>query len=428
MRPHTIKIGLLGCGVVGGGLLKLLEQNRALITQRSGFHLLVHRILVRDLHKSRVGNLPPLTTDADSILNDPEIDIVVELIGGLDPARRYVEQALKNGKPLVTANKALLAAYGDSIFRLAASSRSPIGVEASVCAGIPLLESLKHGLVANRIEKITGIVNGTTNYILTRMTEESLSFEQALMQAQRNGFCEADPSMDLDGIDAAHKLVILAEIAFGTRIALNDVPIEGIRSITAEDVRRADCLGFIIKHLVIGQRIEDALLVSVCPALIPKRHPLASVRNESNAVSLVGDAVGHMLFSGKGAGALPTASAILSDIIEVAKIGKGEQYLPQLAPARIISDVDGEFYIRFPIEDRPGVIGHVTTILGKHQVSISHTTATLVDDAGHSRAGNLTVLVHRCKRSMVVTSIDEIQRSGAVRGEPVLLQIFSNGQ
>ncbi len=424
-----VQIGLLGCGTVGRGLVELLRRNRSVVADRTGIDLELRRVLVRDPRKERPVEPALLTTDPASVLESKDVDIVVELIGGIEPAQSYLHRAIDAGKNVVTANKALLAQAGTEIFRRAADRRVKVGFEASVCGGIPIIRAIAGGLVGNRISTLVGIVNGTCNFILTKMTEEKCPFAAALAEAQKRGFAEADPSLDIDGRDAAQKLQLLAELAFGADLDRARFLVEGIRHIEEEDVRSAEDLGYVLKHLAIARDLGESLDLRVHPALLPTVHPLAHVRNEFNSVLLRGDAVDEMIFTGKGAGSLPTASAVLSDIIEISKNGTGQHepswHLPAAVEKPISNDVESEYYLRFPIRDVPGVIGLIATALGNRGVSISHAGATLVP--GKPGSGNVKILAHRTRESAVQRAIEEIARLPVLNGRPVVLRIFEEG-
>lgn len=318
MTIRRLKIGLLGCGTVGRGLVELVGRNDALIQRRSGIELRITKILVRDLDKERHGvNRELLTTQPDAVLNNG-CDLIVELVGGIEPARSFIEHSLARGKHVVTANKALLALDGFSLMQAAEAQKVRLGFEASVCGGIPIIRALRNGLVGNNIQTLSGILNGTCNYLLTRMTEDGVEFEDALRDAQAKGFAEADPGLDIDGQDAAQKLKILTELAFSAHVDTEAVQVEGIRQITADDVQAARELGFVIKHVATAELSGDAVALDCAPLLLPASHQLANIRDENNAVLVRGDAVGEMLFSGKGAGSLPSASAVLSDVVDIA--------------------------------------------------------------------------------------------------------------
>jgi homoserine dehydrogenase len=416
------KVALLGCGTVGRGLVELIRKNRDHIAERSGVDLAISKILVRDLKKDRGDVDRSLLTDRPDEAVANGADVVVEVIGGLEPARSFLLRAIDSGKNVVTANKALLARSGAELFRRAAASGVRIGFEASVCGGIPIVRALSSGLAGNRIETICGIVNGTCNYILTRMAEDRLTFDAALAEAQAKGFAEADPSLDLDGVDAAQKLQILAELAFGTSLEPGRVRVEGIRGIGEEDLKAATSLGYSLRHVAIARDLGDELDLRVHPALLAPDHPLAHVRNENNAVLLKGDAVGEVIFHGKGAGAAPTASAVLSDIIDLVRNGTGPVHLPEPSAPPAAADVESEYYFRFPVLDVPGVIGLIATALGNRGISISHASAALV--RGTPDRGDVTILAHRCRESVVRRSVEEISRLPVLTGRPVVLRIL----
>lgn len=427
MVAKRVNVGLLGCGVVGSGLVELIRRNGSLVAERSGVELNVRRVLVRDLHKPR--NVEPslLTVRPEAVIGAEDIDVVVELIGGVEPARSFIRQALTADQNVVTANKALLAESGGDLFRLAAQHHRRIGFEASVCAGIPLIRALQHGLAGDTIHALFGIVNGTNNFILTRMAEDGLSFDAAVKLAQARGFCEADPSLDVDGRDAAQKLVLLSEIAFGASVALADVPVEGIRSIAPEDLQAARDLGYAIKHLAIAREVDGALGLRVQPTLLPLTHPLASVRDEYNAVLLHGDAVGDMIFEGKGAGSLPTASAVLADIIDAARERREhDSHVAPSTPRLLVDEGESPAYMRFPILDLPGVIGLITTVLGNHGVSIRHASASLTRERREDgrKTGNVTILAHHCADRTLQRAVDQIARLPILTGKPVILRVL----
>ncbi len=421
MTDKTVKIGLLGCGTVGSGLVELINKNRTLVRERSGVDLKITKVLVRDLAKPRPGvDRALLTNNPDDVLKNG-CDLVVELIGGLEPAGRFIAEAIESKKSVVTANKALLAQGGTDLFRAAANRGVRLGFEASVCGGIPIIRALQSGLVGNHISELCGILNGTCNYILTQMAEQGWTFAQALREAQAKGFAEADPSLDIDGHDAAQKVEILAELAFGVKVAPGAVRVEGIRHVSDEDIRTAKELGFVLKHIAIARDLGETLDVRVHPALLPAYHPLATVRHENNAVLVKGDAVGEMLFYGKGAGAAPTASAVLSDIIDIA-VNDRHIHVPDSPDKPVSADPRSKYYLRFPILDVPGVIGLIATALGNRGVSISHASATLVKDK--PGCGNVKILAHSCPESALRKSIEEISRLPVLNGKPVVLRIL----
>lgn len=399
IHKKEVKIGLLGCGQVGKGLVKLLHQQADFIKQRTGIVLKIEKILVRNIKKSRGVPRHLLTNKPDEVIFNLETDIIVELIGGLNPAKQLIIKALKAGKNVVTANKAVLAHFGPEIMKVANDCNKQIYYEASVCAGVPVIRSIKDGLLANRIDSLIGILNGTSNYIITRMTEQGESFSDALKQAQNKGFAEPDPSFDIKGVDVAHKLAVLASLAFGTRATLKDIYVEGITSLSQDDIKSAEKFGYVIKLLAFGRIHSDNkhLELRVHPTMIPKNHPIASVRNEFNAILLTGDAVGRMMFYGRGAGPMPTSSALLSDIIELSTKIVSHNIKPEniyWSKKRIvhIDNVESEYYLRFPIFDRAGVIGKITEVLGKHGISIYGANAALVPSKRD--LGNVLSLIH----------------------------------
>lgn len=425
---RTLRLGVLGCGTVGGGLVELIRRNRAVVADRTGVDLEVRRVLIRDPKKERPVEPALLTTDPDAVLEAPDIDMVVELIGGVDPARTFITRAVEAGKNVVTANKALLAEAGVELIRRAADRRVRLGFEASVCGGIPILKAIGAGLVGNRISALVAIVNGTCNFILTRMTEEKVDFASALAEAQRLGFAEADPTLDVDGIDSAQKLQILAQLAFGVNHPHSEFLVEGIRSLEPDDIRTAAELGYVIKLVAIGRDLGDSLDLRVHPALLPTVHPLAHIRNEFNSVLLRGDAVDEMIFTGKGAGSLPTASAVLSDIIEIARNGHGNKELPwhlaKPVDKPVATDLESKYYLRFPVRDVPGVIGLIATALGNRGISISHASADLAQ--GREGQGQVKILAHRTRESAVRKAIEEITRLPILSGRPVILRLFED--
>src|ERR1700733_11208523 len=371
---RKLKIGLRGCGTVGRGLVELVGKNDALIRQRSGVELRITKILVRDLDKERLGvDHALLTTEPDKVLNNG-CDLVVELVGGIEPARSFIERSLACGKHVVTANKARLAVDVFTLMKTAEAKKVRLGFEASVCGGIPIIRALRNGLVGNNIQKLTGILNGTCNYILTRMTEGRIDFEDALREAQAKGFAEADPTLDIDGYDAAQKLKILTELAFSAQVNANAVQVEGIRDIAADDVQAARELGFVIKHVATAELSEDAVSLGCAPVLLPVSHQLAGIRDENNAVLVRGDAVGEMLFSGKGAGSLPSASAVLSDIVDIACHKGGFSMSRGGRVAAVAADCDSRHYLRVAVGS-PSDIGSITTILERNGVGAARAAA-----------------------------------------------------
>jgi homoserine dehydrogenase len=420
MAIRKLKIGLLGCGTVGRGLVELVARNDALIRQRSGVELRITKILVRDLHKERQGvDRTLLTTQPDKVLNNG-CDLVVEVVGGIEPARSFIERALARGKHVVTANKALLALDGFSLMKAAEAQKVRLGFEASVCGGIPIIRALRDGLVGNSIQRLSGILNGTCNYILTRMTEDGFEFEEALREAQAKGFAEADPTLDIDGHDAAQKLKILTELAFSAQVDADVVQVEGIRDVTADDVRAARELGFVIKHVATAELGDGAVSLGCAPLLLPASHQLAGIRDENNAVLVRGDAVGEMLFSGKGAGSLPSASAVLSDVVDIACHKGGFSMYPRGRVKASTQDCESRHYLRFTVAD-PSAIGPITTILERNRVGVARAEAVWArSDSGNHQ---VRVLTHGCSRKDVEASLRHIAGSGIEKAKSVVLRV-----
>ena len=417
---RKLKIGLLGCGTVGRGLVELVGRNDALVRQRSGVELCITRILVRDLDKERHGvDRALLTSDPDKVLNNG-CDLVVELVGGIEPARSFIERSLARGKHVVTANKALLALDGFSLMKAAEQQKVRLGFEASVCGGIPIIRALRDGLVGNNIQRLSGILNGTCNYILTRMTEDGVEFEAALREAQSKGFAEADPSLDIDGYDAAQKLKILTELAFSAQVGADAVQVEGIRDIAADDVKAAKELGFVIKHVAAAELNGDAVSLVCAPVLLPVSHQLAGIRDENNGVLVRGDAVGEMLFSGKGAGSLPSASAVLSDVVDIACHRGGFSMSRGGRVAAVAADCDSRHYLRVTVGS-PSDIGSITTILERNGVGVARAAAVWA--RSDSRKHQVRVLTHACSRMAVEASRRDIAELGIEKGKSVVLRV-----
>ncbi len=372
-----VNVGILGGGNVGGALVELIERDRAEIAKRTGIELVVTAVAVRSLSKQRPFEIDAalLTTAAAQIVEDPEVDLVVEVLGGIEPARSLISSALRHGKAVVTANKELLANVGHELFAISDETERDLLFEAAVAGGIPIIRPLRESLVGERISTVMGIVNGTTNYILTQMTDHSVSYRDALSQAQDLGFAERDPTADVEGYDAGAKAAIMASIAFGSKVVAGDVFHEGISNITLADIEYAAHMGYRIKLLAICERFDDdSVAVRVHPTMVPVAHPLASVAGSYNAVFIEGDAVGQLMFYGRGAGGYPTASAVLGDVIDAASnLGKGAHgSIGTFAPCRIrtIDEMQSAFYVNLVVSDEPGVLGSVAQIFGENAVSI----------------------------------------------------------
>ena len=417
MAAQELKIGLLGCGTVGRGLVELVTRNGSLIRRRAGVELSITKILVRDLDKERPGvdrNL--LTTQPENVLNNG-CDLVVEVVGGIEPARSFIQRSLAAGKHVVTANKALLALDGFGLMKAAETQKVCLGFEASVCGGIPIIRALRNGLVGNRIQSLSGILNGTCNYILTRMTEDQLDFETALREAQAQGFAEADPTLDIEGNDAAQKLKILAELAFNGQISADAVRAEGIRDITVGDVQAAQELGYVIKHVAMAEVVDGSLSLRATPVLLPTMHQLAGVRHENNAVLVRGDAVGEMLFSGKGAGSLPSASAVLSDVVEIACNPGRFRASPSGRVNTAGRDYESKHYLRFVVSD-PSAIGAIATVLERNGVGVVRAAAVWAKS--ETGQHHVRLLTHSGPRRAVEASLRSIAEMGVEKGKNIV--------
>lgn len=383
----TINIALLGAGTVGGGVYKLMERQAESFPGKVGADVKIKKILVRDVTKKRPGIDKSLLTDKwEDIINDEEIDIIVEVTGGVVPARERVIEALEKGKNVVTANKDLIAAYGTELFEVADKTGKDLLFEASVAGGIPIIRPLKECLAGNNITEIMGIVNGTTNYILTKMSEDKMDFDKALAIATDLGYAEADPTADIEGYDAGRKVAIMASLAFDSRVSFDDVDIEGITNISAKDVEFADNFGMAIKLLGITRNTPDGIEAGVHPVLIEKNHPLASVRDAFNAVFVHGDAIDDAMFYGRGAGEFPTASAVMGDIIEVSRnivcgcTGRISCKCKKDIPVKDPGDVKSKYFLRLKAADRPGVMASITSVLGNNKISITQVVQTAAVD------------------------------------------------
>ncbi len=413
-----IRIGFLGFGVVGTGTYRMLVDNCGSITRKIGSNFEIARIGIRDTEKHREAPPELFTTDLQSIVDDPRIDIVIEVMGGVQPAGDLIERALRNGKHVVTANKELIAKHGAELIRFAAKQHLDLHFEAAVGGGIPLIQPLKHQLAGNDVLKLMGIVNGTTNYILTKMTEEGSSLNDALAEAQAKGYAEADPTADVDGFDAQYKIAILTTIAFGKEVPVEAVHREGIRGLTADDIHFASVLGYRVKLLGIAEAFPEGVLARVHPTLLPKKHPLANVHDVYNAVSVKGDFVGDVIFSGRGAGSDPTGSAIVGDLIDVARNirlgGAGNVLTPEAGGKFLpIGDLESRFYLRMTVDDRPKVLGAVASRLGEFDVSLTDMEMRVVDSA--DSRGEIVFLTHRCRERDFRAAIGALEREGIVR-------------
>jgi homoserine dehydrogenase len=431
MKP--INVGLLGLGTVGGGTLTVLRRNAEEITRRAGREIRVLRAAVRNIDKAKAlaGDLP-LSTNPFDVVDDPDIDIVVELIGGLEPARELVMQAISNGKHVVTANKHLVAKYGNEIFAAAQAKGVMVAFEAAVAGGIPIIKALREGLTANRIEWLAGIINGTSNFILTEMRDKGAAFEDVLKQAQALGYAEADPTFDIEGIDAAHKLTILSAIAFGIPMQLDRAYTEGISKLTREDVQYAEELGYRIKLLGIARRAENGIELRVHPTLIPERRLIANVDGAMNAVLVKGDAVGPTLYYGAGAGAEPTASAVVADLVDVTRLHTADPHhrVPHLAfqpdqladtPILSMDEVRTAYYLRLRAFDRPGVLADITRILADSNISID--AMVQKEPAEGEEQVNIILLTHITVEKNINAAIAKIEALDTVAGQVMRIRL-----
>jgi homoserine dehydrogenase len=430
MKP--IRIGFLGCGTVGGGAVHLLKANAANLERGVGAPLEVARVLVRDPARVRVAELDRsrLTTDPEAVLGDASIDVIVEVMGGVDPARSYVERAIDSGRGVVTANKMLLAMHGPELIARAIAKGVDLAFEGSVGGGIPVVRVLREALAGDRAVGLEGIVNGTCNYMLTRMRTAGLDFGAALKEAQQKGYAEADPGLDVDGHDAAHKLVVLAMLAFGARVDAERVPTEGIRDIDPVDHRFAERFGFVVKHLAVGRDRGDGVELRVHPALVRRDTPLANVNGVLNAIAIEGKALGPCLLSGRGAGDMPTAVSVVADVADVARARlsgvsglatRGIQ--PKARPLIPSDDARGRFYLRFQVHDRPGVLARLAGALGEASVSIEQ----MVQDGGGTSSGvpvEIVMLTHEAIERDVRRALGVIAKSEVAAAPPKLLRIL----
>jgi homoserine dehydrogenase len=428
---NPVKVGLLGLGTVGGGTVKVLSRNAQEIMRRAGRGIEVVHASARDLSKPRICDTTgiTLTQDPFEVVNNPELQVIVELIGGTDQARELVLRAIANGKHVVTANKALIARYGNEIFAAARDKGVMVAFEAAVAGGIPIIKAIREGLAGNRIEWLAGIINGTGNFILTEMRDKGRDFAEVLAEAQRLGYAEADPTFDVEGIDAAHKLTILASIAFGIPLQFDKAYTEGISRITRQDVSYAEELGYRIKHLGIARRTEEGIELRVHPTLIPHRRLIANVDGVMNSVLVKGDAVGPTLFYGAGAGAEPTASAVVADLVDVVRTltADPENRVPHLAfqpdalsdlPILPMEKVETAYYLRMQAQDRPGVLADVTRILADQGISIEAMLQKAPANGGDDTVP-VVILTHRIRERQMNEAIRRIEALGTMAG-PVM--------
>ena len=432
MKP--IPVGLLGIGTVGGGVFTVLDRNQEEITRRAGRGIQIRTVADLDTKRAEelVKGRAKVVNDAKLVVNDPEIDVVVELIGGYGIAKELVLAAINNGKHVVTANKALLAVHGNEIFAAAQAKGVTVNFEAAVAGGIPIIKALREGLTANRIEWIAGIINGTTNFILSEMRDKGLDFDVVLKEAQRLGYAEADPTFDIEGVDAAHKATIMSAIAFGIPMQFDKAHVEGITKLSAVDIKYAEQLGYRIKLLGITKKTKDGIELRVHPTLIPAKRLIANVEGAMNAVQVMGDAVGTTLYYGKGAGSEPTASAVIADLVDVARLQTAdpEHRVPHLAfqPGSMVNtsimpmgEVTTSYYLRLRVADVAGVLADITRILADNGISID---AMLQREAGDGeKQTDLIMLTHEAKEKNVLAAIAKVESLKTVEGSVTKIRL-----
>lgn len=427
---ERIDVGLIGFGTVGSGVVEVLRNRAKLLEKKLGVRIHLKKICDINLRRKRIVQVDSslLTKDAKQILDDPQIKIVVELIGGIHPAKEIIIQALKNKKHVVTANKALLAECAEEIFKAARKFKRRVYFEAAVAGGIPIVKSLRESLISNRIERIYGIVNGTSNYVLSQMAQEDWDFRQALKVARQKGFAEKRTFLDLKGIDSAHKLVILAALGFGRWVSLDKVYIEGITEVSLNDIRYAQGLGYTIKLLAIAKREKDELELRVHPTLIPHRHLLSSVNGIYNAIYVSGDLIGEQVFYGEGAGRLPTTSAVISDISDLvyslkqdAPVAKPQfVYKTNIRRVRKIEEIMSRYYIRFMAIDRPGVLAKISGILGQHKISIASVSQK---ERKRAHIVPIVMMIHEASERSLRLALKKIDRLDSIRKKTVAIRV-----
>ncbi|MDF2377820.1 MAG: homoserine dehydrogenase [Verrucomicrobiales bacterium] len=433
MSASPLKIGLAGFGNVGAGVYKNIEKNRHLLRERTGRDLIVTRIAVKDLEKARPIELPAdiVTTDLDALTSDKEIDLIVELIGGIDRAFELVKTSLENGKAVVTGNKALLAERGQELFAIAEKHGKPIYYEAAVAGGIPIIKTVQESLIGNHIQSVAGIINGTCNYILTRMSEAGLDYKEALGEAQALGYAEADPTLDVNGWDAAHKAIILASLSYGCWVPCDQIHVEGIENVNATDIGFAEKLGYVIKLLGIIQLHEEtgSIEVRVQPSLVAKDHILASVKGVFNAILVQGDIVGETLFYGSGAGQDPTSSSVIADIADASYAletsgGSGFVTHGLYGKPMPIEETVSKYYLRVEAEDRPGVLARIATVLGSHDIGI----LSVIQPEDHDEEyAPIVLMLHFAPFGKVREAINQINAMDCIRDEPIFFRVEDLG-
>ena len=429
-----INVGLIGFGTIGAGVAKILSDNQKIIQKRLGTRICLIKIADLDIKTERGVPVDKkvLTTSVDDILDNPDIDIVIELIGGYEPARTFILKALSNKKHIVTANKALLAKHGNEIFTKVEEIGLSIGFEASIGGAIPIIRSIREAFVANQIHTLEGIVNGTANYILSKMSDENCDFDVALKEAQEKGFAEADPTFDIEGIDSAHKIAVLTRLVYGTPVEFEDINVSGITNITSEDIECAKEFGYRIKLLAISKYDGETIDIRVHPAMIPSNHPMASVNGVLNAIRVCDDMMDENILAGHGAGALPTGSAVVGDVIEIARniISNSTSRLPASSfqkseikkiPLKDISAIESEYFLRFSVLDKPGVLSKISGILGDHSISIESMIQKGRGEQG--KAVSLVMMCHRSSEGNIQKALQEIEQLDVVSGKSNFIRV-----
>ena len=438
MKKSVISVGIMGFGTVGTGVARILLEKRKELEKKLGFPLVIGKIADVDIKRksrydsfSRNIKLPGnvFVTNSEAVLNDPDIDIVAELIGGIHPAKEYIIEAIKKGKHVVTANKLLLATEGSDIFKTAQKNNADIGFEAAVAGGIPIIKIVREALIGNTVQAIYGIINGTSNYILTKMTDDGVDFSAALKEAQTFGYAEADPTLDVEGIDSAHKLAILASLSFGVPFSFNKIYVEGIRKITPLDIDFASEFGYRIKLLAIAKRTNREIELRVHPTMLPKEYLISSVNGVFNAIYVDGDAVGSTLYYGKGAGEMPTGSAVVSDIVDIARNiktgavnriqGLGMPEIPNLKIKKM-EEVQSSYYLRFSALDKPGVLSRISGILGAHNISIK---SVIQKGRKKEKAVPLVMMTHEAREKDMVYALKKINKLPIISRRAIYIRV-----
>ena len=429
-----VKVGMIGFGTIGAGVAKILTDNDGIISKRLGARVELVKVADLDITTDRGVELGAdvLTTSVDDVINHPDIEVLIELIGGYDPAKKFLLQAIDHGKHIVTANKALLAKYGDEIFSAVSDKGLSIGFEASIGGAIPIIRSVREAFVANHIKSIEGIVNGTANYILSKMSDENCDFNTALKEAQEKGFAEADPTFDIQGIDSAHKIAVMTRLAYGTPVTFDDITVTGISGITSEDIECAREFGYRIKLLAISKCDGHAIDIRVHPAMIPIAHPMANVNGSLNAIRVCDDMMEENILIGHGAGSLPTGSAVVGDVVEISRnilTNVGER-LPagsflekevKRIPLKDIREIESEYFLRFSVQDKPGVLSKISGILGKHSISIE---SMIQRGRGKGSEGvPLVMMCHKSSEKNIQSALNEIEELNVVCEKPNLIRV-----